>query len=1438
MPLSWPVRWRAPLYNPSGYASEALQFILPLAEQVELGVMHDCVLRSDRFEASLSDQTRFLLADLEEKYSTASGGITVWHNPANGFGSDPEAAANIGRTMFETDRISEAWVSRCNRMDEVWVPSAFNLESFASSGVCRHKLHVVPGAVDCHLFDPARHEPMPLPQRAAYNFLAMFEWSARKGWDVLLSAYLQEFSAEDDVCLYLRCYLFNRPDENGEAVVWRRIRELGSQLGIRDKPWPRIELITHQIAPASLPGLFRAMDCLVAPSRGEGWGRPQHEAMLMALPVIGTNWSGNTEFMNEHNSYLLDYELENIRTVEPELWHYRGHRWANPSVNHLRRLMRHVEQHPEEARTTGCRARADLSRDYSPGRVGKQVLDRLTEMERRLCTPVCPAVLARQLMVAVESPGHQPALVEVAWEGSYMDHGSLSLVNRELTRELSGRDGLRLTRVSTGSVDEKFRNDPAHAGMERRVVYQSPCNARVTVRHGWPPNWQRPASGAWVLIQPWEFGAIPADWVERMNAVDEIWVYSRHVWQTYVDSGVEPRKIRIVPLGVNTDRYRPGVKRTPLATRKSFKFLYVGGRIRRKGFDVLLSSYLRAFTADDDVCLVIKEFGTDGVYAGKTMEGLIEAAQAETGTPQILRITEAISTAAMGGLYAACHCLVHPYRGEGFGLTVLEAMACGLPVIVTGGGATDDFATDEFAYRIPANRVSIGGTVDGHALARNGWLLEPDQDALTRQMREVFEHPEDASAKGLAASRHVREQWSWKQSAAIASQRISNLVARQDANTSAREQERQQRACNRPVPVVSRSGALDEARTLQDKNRWDEAWDCTVEAIRMRPFHPEAFCLLGQIAAASKDFFTARQCAESALRLAPSAERAKRLLTEGAPVPASPSGGRPGIADLTQPGRKPRLSICLIARNEARNLARCLASVKSVAWQLIVVDTGSNDGTVEIARDFGAEVYRFDWCDDFSAARNEALAHARGDWVLSLDADEELPSESLADLERHLESPEAIAFRLPLTEAGKAEEGCHYVPRLFRNAPGVCFSGRIHEHPFGSLEAMQFAWGLENRLGTAKILHHGYAESSAGQHDKTVRNLRLLQIAIEESPEDPNLQMNLGLELARAGRLADALPWYRAAFNGLSALPPNAVTPEMRETLLTQFATHLLTANRPDQAVKLLQSPLAAPGLSASQEFILGLCLVELGRMEEALKSFRTCLDRRKLTAFGSVNPKIHQGAPEHCMAVCFWKLGRTDEARAAFGRALSSYPDARFLKLDWARFLNETGDSIQALGVLHELVTSDAGHVDAWRLGGQIALHTASTFEFAADWTAEAAKLHPTNHELRWQHAEAQLLTGNAAGALVSLKSGAPSGSRVRAVCLMCQSLAGESVMVKPSVELKLSRAILEWYRTLVDRGAIGLVTWINKSIEAWGSALPTAARVLKTTLQEVATA
>jgi glycosyltransferase involved in cell wall biosynthesis len=161
----------------------------------------------------------------------------------------------------------------------------------------------------------------------------------------------------------------------------------------------------------------------------------------------------------------------------------------------------------------------------------------------------------------------------------------------------------------------------------------APLAIQVTVRHAWPPDWRRPATGKLVVIQPWEYGALPLDWVANSGQVDEFWLPSNYVRDVYVKSGVPAEKVKVVPNGVDPDRFHPAVAPMNLATKKGFKFLFVGGTIHRKGADALLQAYLQTFTAQDDVCLVIKDFGSQSFYTGQTLDKVIQEASQRTGAP-------------------------------------------------------------------------------------------------------------------------------------------------------------------------------------------------------------------------------------------------------------------------------------------------------------------------------------------------------------------------------------------------------------------------------------------------------------------------------------------------------------------------------------------------------------------------------------------------------------------------------------------------------------------------------------------------------------------------------------------------------------------------------------------------------------------------------------
>jgi glycosyltransferase involved in cell wall biosynthesis/tetratricopeptide (TPR) repeat protein len=1411
--------WLAPWQNPSGYCSEALAFAGGLAQGRPLAAVDVARTRSPEFVKGLPPASQDWLRTRLSERPELAGQIVVEHIPATGFSRLPGAGWCVGRTMFETDRLPADWVAKCNQLDEIWVPSRFNLQTFAASGVERAKLQWLPGAVDETLFNPALHEPLPLPHQAACIFLSVFEWSIRKGWDVLLAAYLREFSAADDVCLCLRTYLVDRPDADPRTVLDAVIRQFAQSLNLGDKPWPRVEILAGQIPTREMPRLYRSANCLVAPSRGEGWGRPHHEAMMMGVPVIATNWSGNTEFMTSENSYLLDFELVEAGGLEPGLAHYRGHRWAMASETHLRKLMRHVQQHPEEARQRGAKAREHVLRHFSLQPVAARLQERLEAIDRRLAGPAAKPVA-------------------MAWEGTFLDFGSLSHVNRQLTRQLARRPGVALTRVGNPVLDNGCAAAPELRALAGELASRAPTNTQVTVRHAWPPNWAPVSRGALVVIQPWEYGSLPADWVKQAAHVQQLWVYSEYVRQVYVRSGVPAAKVKVVPLGVDPERFRPEAPALPLTTGKTFKFLFVGGTIHRKGPDILLAAYLNSFTAQDDVCLVIKDLGRKSFYAGQTLERSIQAAQSRPGAPEILCLDDELPPDSLPSLYTACDCLVHPYRGEGFGLPVIEAMACGLPVIVTEGGATDDFAPANLVYRLAAERRAIGRQISGMTLAGEGWLLEPSVADTAAWMRHVFGHRDEARAKGRASSEHVRRNWTWQCAAAVAQEQLQSLVSQPAMAVAGPEPGPVRKPTPIALPPCALVGQLGPARELLRRRKLPEAWTATRAAIQVRPFHPEAWLLLAEIASAAGAPDRARQCGQRARQLAPEWKPAKKFLQ--GPLRGN---AKPAWLVLPEPITNPplRLSVCLIAKNEEQFLPQCLASVRGLAGQVVVLDTGSTDRTAELAREAGAEVYHFPWRDDFSAARNAALEHVTGDWVLVLDADEELPPDSHEPLRRLMQDKSALGWRLPIVDAGREDEGCSYVPRLFRNAPALFYVGRVHEQIFSSLEVRRRQWGLDNRLGNAPLRHHGYRPEVVKDRDKIQRNLRLLERAVVEMPDEPSLLMSYGLELARSGERERGVIEYFKALGLMSAQPASAVVPELRETLLTQLCTQLMALKRWDDMVRLLNSPLAqAGGLTASLHFALGLAHLEQKQFCEAADQMRQCLAKRHQPALAPINKEIHQAGPRHCLALCLDQLRQPEAAAQEFRRALQDDPQSRPARLDYAGFQAAHGQPVQALNLYHALANEKPGDAQPWLRGGRLALSAPEFREVALDWTSEAQRHLPEDPAVARQRAQALTLAGQCEAALplwrrIAGSADPPEQAQALAAVVLCETASGQSVSAPPAaLETRVSREFLTWYQRLVRFNARAALEALNARLEPLQSAIPSAARLLAAALAQ----
>ncbi|ATQ44891.1 family 2 glycosyl transferase [Caulobacter mirabilis] len=240
----------------------------------------------------------------------------------------------------------------------------------------------------------------------------------------------------------------------------------------------------------------------------------------------------------------------------------------------------------------------------------------------------------------------------------------------------------------------------------------------------------------------------------------------------------------------------------------------------------------------------------------------------------------------------------------------------------------------------------------------------------------------------------------------------------------------------------------------------------------------------------------------------------------------------------------------MIVRDEARCIARCLESVRPHVDEMIVLDTGSVDDTAAIAASLGARVERFDWIDDFSAARNAALDLSDADWNLILDADDRLVggAATLADLGR---TPFIGELRIENTFEGAsgAETAVSWALRLLPR--GVRYEGRVHEQPVGG--------ALPHRRLDVSISHDGY--EAAQRARKAGRNEALLRAELATAPDDTYLLFQLGRELQAAERWAEAADYLARAYNGSSQ------TDRFRHALVVRTLFTLKSAGRHDEAL-------------------------------------------------------------------------------------------------------------------------------------------------------------------------------------------------------------------------------------------------------------------------------
>ncbi len=349
------VVWHSLVAAPSGYATSSRELVVEL-DRRGIDVRLACIFGTDYTEPLTRDPR----VDQMRNRPKDNRLPQVVYSQADAFIKN-SGSYRIGYTMLEADRLPDEWVYQANQMDEVWTPTHWGADVFRASGV-RRPIHVVPLGINPDYFHPGitGHKPA-----NRYVFLSVFEWIERKAPELLIRAYLRSFRRGDDVVLLLKTF-----NHDPGFDIARHISEL-----TRGEGPPIIVLPNQKLAAYQLGSLYRSADCFVLPTRGEGWGMPTLEAMACGLPVISTGWGAQSEFLHSGVGYPL--QIRGLIPADARSPYYRGLRWADPDIDHLCALMRHVYEHPAEARAVGERAAAEAQVRWTWAHATQRIIDRL-----------------------------------------------------------------------------------------------------------------------------------------------------------------------------------------------------------------------------------------------------------------------------------------------------------------------------------------------------------------------------------------------------------------------------------------------------------------------------------------------------------------------------------------------------------------------------------------------------------------------------------------------------------------------------------------------------------------------------------------------------------------------------------------------------------------------------------------------------------------------------------------------------------------------------------------------------------------------------------------------------------------------------------------------------------------------------------------------------
>jgi tetratricopeptide (TPR) repeat protein len=426
----------------------------------------------------------------------------------------------------------------------------------------------------------------------------------------------------------------------------------------------------------------------------------------------------------------------------------------------------------------------------------------------------------------------------------------------------------------------------------------------------------------------------------------------------------------------------------------------------------------------------------------------------------------------------------------------------------------------------------------------------------------------------------------------------------------------------------------------------------------------------------------------------------------------------------------------MIVRDSSRTLAPCLESIRSWVDEMVIVDTGSLDDTPRIVERFGGRLFHFPWCDDFSAARNESLRHARGEWLFWMDSDDTIDSDCgrrLRALAYSASDSMVLGYVLQVHCPGGGEDGAYDVTavdhvKLIRNRPDLRFDGRIHEQ---ILPALRRAGG-EVAWTDLFVVHSGSDQHPEAQERKRKRDLHLLQLELNERPEHPFTLFNLGMTYADGTRYEEAVEFLRRS---IAQSGPEESHLRKAYALLVYAQMQL---GRHDEASQTCQWGRTLFPDDIELRFRQGVVLHELGCLEESARAYRQVLENRDGRHFSSVDQGLKGFKARQNLAVVCTDMGDLAEAEHQWRLIVQEEPRYRPGWRGLGDILLRQDKTRQAQEVVEHLLSEPDLRGEGLMLQGRVAT-VLGDLESARRSFTEAVAGQPGNPETR--HALCQFL-------------------------------------------------------------------------------------------------